>query len=128
MVLRQSLDQLLVYISIIIFCYNILIQIQGPLASSFAVVAKGWRWTIWEILWVSGAALIVLFFFLPETSSSNILYRKMRRIQKITGDKQITCEPVLEGESLTRKDIIKMLLVTPFTLSFTEPVILFCNL
>lgn len=25
----------------------------GPLLSGFAVMAKGWRWSLWEILWVS---------------------------------------------------------------------------
>lgn len=24
----------------------------GPMLSGFAVTAKGWRWSLWEILWV----------------------------------------------------------------------------
>lgn len=46
----------------------------GPLIGGFAAQANGWPWTIWELLWLLGFTLVLLFFFLPETSSSNILY------------------------------------------------------
>lgn len=64
--------------------------VLGPLIGGFAVEAKGWTWAIWyfyatcsrirgpnmcfrELLWLSGFSLILFIFFLPETSSSNIL-------------------------------------------------------
>ncbi|KAF4549272.1 Caffeine resistance protein-like protein 3 [Elsinoe fawcettii] len=100
----------------------------GPTVASFAVVANGWTWSIWPLMWLSGFALLVLFFFLPETSQSNILFRKMRRIQKITGNDKVTCEPVLMGESMTGKDIAMMVLVRPITLNFQEPMVFACNL
>ncbi|TKX19019.1 MFS transporter-like protein 165 [Elsinoe australis] len=100
----------------------------GPTVASFAVVAKGWTWAIWELMWLSGFALVVLFFFLPETSQSNILYRKMNRIKKLTGNDKLTCEPILMGEQMTGKDIAMMVFVRPITLNFQEPMVFLCNL
>lgn len=41
----------------------------GPTVGGFAAQAKGWTWTIWCLLWLSGATLIFLVFSMPETSS-----------------------------------------------------------
>lgn len=68
----------------------------------------GWTWTIWELMWMSGFALVMIFFFLPETSANNILYRKTARLRKLTGNKDLICEPELVGESMTGKDIVQM--------------------
>lgn len=101
---------------------------MGPLVGGFAAEAKGWRWTIWELMWLSGFSLVVLFFFLPETSSANILYRRTRRLRKLTGNDKLICEPELIGEQMTRNEIVKMILVRPFTLSFMEPICLALNM
>lgn len=94
----------------------------------FASEAKGWTWTIWELMWLSGFALVLFFFFLPETSSANILYRRTRRLRKITGNDKLICEPELQGEQLTGKDIVMMVLIRPITLNFTEPMVFLLNL
>lgn len=96
----------------------------GPLVSGFAVEKKGWTWSIWELMWLSGGCLALLFFFLPETSSSNILFRRARRLRKLTGNTKLISEPELMGENFTGKDIAMMTLVKPFSLFFTEPIIL----
>jgi len=101
---------------------------MGPLVGGFAAESKGWTWTIWELMWLSGFALIFLFFFLPETSANNILYRKTRRLRKLTGNDKLTCEPELMSQKMTGKDIAMMSLVRPFQLSFMEPMVLFPNL
>lgn len=41
----------------------------GPMIGGFAAQAKGWTWTIWILLWLSGFALVVLAFTMPETSA-----------------------------------------------------------
>ncbi|KAI0482647.1 MFS transporter [Xylariaceae sp. FL0804] len=100
----------------------------GPLVGGFAAEAKGWRWPIWELMWLSGGTLLVLVFCLPETSSANILYRRTRRLRKLTGNEKLISEPELVGKDMTGKDIIMMTLVRPFTLLFAEPIVLALDL
>ena len=95
----------------------------GPLVGGFAAEAKGWNWPIWELMWLSGFALFMFVFLLPETSSSNILYRRTRRLRKLTGNDKLISEPELIGKDMTGKDIAMMTLVRPFTLLFTEPIV-----
>lgn len=44
-------------------------------------------------MWLSGFALIFLFFFLPETSANNILYRRTKRLRQVTGNEKLKCQP-----------------------------------
>lgn len=102
--------------------------VLGPLIGGFAVQHKTWQWSIWELIWLSGFSLLVLIIFLPETSSANILYRRSRRLRKITGYSNLKSEPELIGEQMTGKDIALMVLIRPFSLTFTEPILLCLNL
>jgi DHA1 family multidrug resistance protein-like MFS transporter len=43
----------------------------APVVSGYAVVANGWRWAFWEMLWLSGFSLLLLGFTMPEVSTSN---------------------------------------------------------
>jgi DHA1 family multidrug resistance protein-like MFS transporter len=79
-------------------------------------------------MWLSGFCFVFLFFLLPETSSTNILYRRTRRMRKISGDSRLTCEPEIMSENMTGKDIVFMVLVRPITLNFTEPMVFLLNL
>jgi MFS family permease len=45
----------------------------GPIVAGFAVVANGWRWAFWEMLWITGFALIVLGITMPEVCLFPIL-------------------------------------------------------
>ncbi|KAG9205955.1 hypothetical protein G6514_006233 [Epicoccum nigrum] len=108
--------------------------VLGPLVGGFAVqsggsgVLKGWKWTIWELLWLSSFCLIFLFFFLPETSSPNILYRRTKRLRKLTGNDKLTCEPEMQSAEMKPKDVIQMSLLKPITLNFQEPIVFLLNL
>ncbi|KAI9844387.1 MAG: hypothetical protein M1837_005588 [Sclerophora amabilis] len=99
----------------------------GPLVGGFAAESKGWTWTIWELLWLSGACLIFLIFFLPETSSGNILYRRTCRYRKLTGA-DLKCQPEIEAEGMSSNEIVQMTFIRPFSLSFTEPIVFLLNL
>ncbi|CAK7228144.1 hypothetical protein SBRCBS47491_006804 [Sporothrix bragantina] len=57
----------------------------GPLLSGFSVPAKGWRWSMLEILWAAVPCTLVMLAFLPETSTPTILLRRARRLRKVTG-------------------------------------------
>jgi MFS family permease len=41
----------------------------APVISGYAVVANGWRWAFWIMLWLSGFSLALLAFTMPEVSS-----------------------------------------------------------
>ncbi|THC95884.1 hypothetical protein EYZ11_004615 [Aspergillus tanneri] len=109
-------------------CFAISAPVMGPLVGGFAYSAKGWTWTIWQLLWVSGLALVLLFFFLPETFSPNILYRRARRIRKITGNSNYMCEAEIELQAVRPQDVLFESLIRPFELCFLEPIIFLMNL
>jgi MFS transporter, DHA1 family, multidrug resistance protein len=98
------------------------------LVGGFAAEAEGWTWTIWELMWISGFALVFLFFLLPETSSNNILFRRARRLRKMTGNTKLKSESEIMSEQMTRNEIAMMILVRPFTLNFHEPMVFLLNL
>jgi DHA1 family multidrug resistance protein-like MFS transporter len=79
--------------------------VLGPFVGGFAAEAKGWQWTIWELMWLSGLCLVFLIFFLPETSSTNILYRRAKRLRKIMGRDNLKTEGEIIGESMGPKDV-----------------------
>ncbi|KAK5085406.1 GTPase-activating protein [Lithohypha guttulata] len=100
----------------------------GPLLGGFAAEARGWTWTIWELMWLSGFCLAVLVPFLPETSSANILYRRARRLRKLTGNDKLVSEGEIAGADMKPMDMVRMTLVRPFTLSLFEPICFCLNL
>ncbi|CBX92571.1 hypothetical protein IAQ61_006040 [Plenodomus lingam] len=102
--------------------------VLGPLVGGFAVMSKGWTWTIWELMWLSGSTWVVLFFLLPETSSPNILHRRTKRLKNLSGNDKLTCEPDMISAEMSTKDVVMMSLVKPITLNFTEPIVLLLNL
>ena len=79
-------------------------------------------------MWLSSFCLVFLFFFLPETSSPNILYRRTKRLRKLTGNDKLTCEPEMKSAEMKPKDVIQMSLLKPITLNFQEPIVFLLNL
>src|SRR6266536_2746127 len=78
-------------------------------------------------MWLSGFSLIFLFFLLPETSATNILYRRARRLRKLTGNMKLKSESEIMSEQMTPNEIALMVLVRPFTLNFHEPMVALLN-
>lgn len=78
-------------------------------------------------MWLAAACLIVIFFFLPETSSSNILYRRAKRLRRISC-RNFLSQAEVEARQISASAILNMCLVLPFTLNFTEPMVFFLNL
>ncbi|KAL6365286.1 hypothetical protein LRP88_01272 [Fusarium phalaenopsidis] len=86
-----------------------------------------WRWSMWELLWLSGFMFIPLFFFLPETSTPTLLYYKAKRLQKETNSTRYVSE-AMGSNSTSRKDIAKMALIKPFEITLKDPAIAFVNI
>lgn len=100
----------------------------GPLLSGFAVTAKGWRWSLWEILWIAGPVLILMFLFVPETSSPNILLRRAARLRKLTGDSRLQAQSEIDQKGLRPSAVIIDALIKPLEITIKDPAIAFVNL
>nr|OQO07767.1 hypothetical protein B0A51_17408 [Rachicladosporium sp. CCFEE 5018] len=85
--------------------------------------AKGWRWSLWEMLWLSGPVFIMMLLFLPETSQSNILLRRARRLRKLTGNDKYRSQSELDQANLNAREIAYEALVRPMQLMFMDPAI-----
>ncbi|ETI20214.1 hypothetical protein G647_08248 [Cladophialophora carrionii CBS 160.54] len=95
----------------------------GPLLGGFAADAKGWRWTMWVLMWIAGLNLLMLLVFLPETSSKNILYRRAQRLRRLTGNDKLKTKAEMAFQQVTVVKIAQMTIVRPWVLTFTEPLI-----
>jgi DHA1 family multidrug resistance protein-like MFS transporter len=53
----------------------------GPLLASYLVPEKGWRWGMWEIVWLA-APTILLMLTLPETNEATIKAQQTLRAER----------------------------------------------
>lgn len=97
------------------------------LQGGFAAQANGWRWPIYELLWISGASLLTLALFLPETLGSTILLRRAERLRKLTGNEMLKTQTELDATAdETILDAAWLNFKRAFQLS-VEPAVLFAN-
>lgn len=100
----------------------------GPLLSGFAVTAKGWRWSLWEILWAAGPIFILMMVLLPETSTPNILLRRAARLRKLTGDARLKSQSEIDQKNIKPSAIVIDAIIKPMEITIKDPAILFVNL
>ena len=79
-------------------------------------------------MWLSGTALVLLFFFFPETSPDNILYRRAQRLRKATGDKNLRAQSEIDAAQTSAQERLVAALIIPITLNFYEPIVLVLNI
>jgi DHA1 family multidrug resistance protein-like MFS transporter len=99
----------------------------GPIIGGFAAMAKGWRWPMWEIVWLA-SPLLILMACIPETSAANILLRRARRLRKVTGDSRLQSQSEIDQRNLSAKHILFSALVRPMEIMLKDPSIFFVNL
>ncbi|KAJ6783443.1 hypothetical protein PWT90_01690 [Aphanocladium album] len=99
----------------------------GPLLGGFAAMAKGWRWPLWEIVWISSPALLLLLTLMPETSGPNILLRRAKRLRKRTGDNRLQSQSELDQRAISTGEMVKATLVRPVEIMMKDPAIFFVN-
>ncbi|TVY22234.1 Caffeine resistance protein [Lachnellula hyalina] len=100
----------------------------GPLISGFAVMAKGWRWSLWEILWAAGPIFLLMFMLLPETSTPNLLLRRAQRLRKLTGNERLQAQSEIDQRNLKPASILVDAIIKPIEITIKDPAILFVNL
>ena len=98
----------------------------GPILSALVVPMEGWRGPFNEILWLS-AAILILFCFCPETSSSTILRGRAQRLRKLTGSEKIKSRSEIMQQHQAPKDVAISALIRPAQISFQDPAIAFAN-
>ncbi|KAL5320280.1 hypothetical protein ACEPPN_011081 [Leptodophora sp. 'Broadleaf-Isolate-01'] len=100
----------------------------GPLMAGFAVSAKNWRWSLWEIVWMAAPMLIMLLTVTPETSTPNILLRRAQRLRKLTGDARLQAQSEIDQRHLTASGILVDALIKPIEITLKDPAIFFVNI
>jgi DHA1 family multidrug resistance protein-like MFS transporter len=97
----------------------------GPVIGGFADQAKGWRWPLWEITWLSSPTVILLLTLVPETSASNILLRRAKRLRKLTGDNRLNSQSEIDQKQMTAGVILTNALIKPLEIMIKDPAVLF---
>ncbi|TLS28817.1 hypothetical protein PpBr36_01029 [Pyricularia pennisetigena] len=100
----------------------------GPLLSGFSVPVLGWRWSLLEILFASVPVFLVMFAFLPETSSDNILLRRARRLRALTRSDRFRSKAEIEQKEMTFGAILADALVKPIEISVKDPAVAFVQI
>jgi MFS transporter, DHA1 family, multidrug resistance protein len=82
------------------------------------------------MLWLSAPILVSFFFFLPETSSSTILYYRAQRLRQITGNGNYRSQVEIDHEkqNLTIKDIMYNAIIKPGEINALDPAVLFSTI
>lgn len=100
----------------------------GPLLSGFAVTAKGWRWSLWEILWIAGPVFVLMFLLVPETSTPNILLRRAKRLRALTGDSRLRSQSEIDQKNIKPFQVMVSAFIKPIEITVKDPAIAFVNL
>ncbi|KAK0116003.1 hypothetical protein ONS95_013040 [Cadophora gregata] len=100
----------------------------GPLISGFSVPVKGWRWSMWEMMWIAGPVFLVMMFFFPETSAQNILLRRAARLRKLTGNPNLKAQSEIDQAKLSASEVVTISLWRPIQINFLDPAVAFTSL
>ncbi|TVY27618.1 Cycloheximide resistance protein [Lachnellula hyalina] len=100
----------------------------GPLVGGFAVQAKGWRWSSWELLWFAGPMLLVVLIGLPETSADHLLLCRAKRLRGLTGRSNLKSESEIKQAQLSPRQVAFDALTKPFEINILDPAMLFTTL
>lgn len=101
--------------------------VLGPIIGAFAAVAKGWRWPLWELGWISGFTAFFLALFLPETLPGAILLKRARRLRTLTGNDRLRSMSEIEQVGMSVREIAAIYLIRPFRL-LLEPAVFYIDL
>ncbi|KAJ6082802.1 major facilitator superfamily domain-containing protein [Penicillium canescens] len=99
----------------------------APVIANFSAPVKGWHWVSWEMLWLSAPILISFIFFLPETSSSTILYHRAKRLRRLTGNPRYQSQVEIDQDKMkmTFIDVVYNAVIKPVQINILDPAVLF---
>lgn len=99
----------------------------GPVISAFAISSGGWRWSLWEILWMAIFTFAVMFVSFPETSAATILFYRARRLRMRLHDKRFVSQSEIDEANLTPRQIAVNALIRPLQITILDPAVFFTN-
>ncbi|PVH76284.1 major facilitator superfamily transporter [Cadophora sp. DSE1049] len=97
----------------------------APIVAGFSISAKDWHWFAWEELWLSGPICFMMFISLPETSASNILLRRARRLRKLTNKPILRSQSEIDQADMTAGDVAYDALIKPWQINLLDPAVAF---
>ncbi|KAK2761266.1 hypothetical protein FQN54_001788 [Arachnomyces sp. PD_36] len=95
----------------------------APCVAGFSIMANGWRWSMWEILW-GAAPCLILLLFLPETSVPTILHQRAARLRVLTGNNAFKASSEID-DSYSAASLVHRALIMPWKINALDPAILF---
>ncbi|ORY58923.1 major facilitator superfamily transporter [Pseudomassariella vexata] len=98
--------------------------VTGPVIGGFVYQYLGWRWDNWLVLILAAVATICVASA-KETYGPMVLQAKAARLREETDDDRWWTRYDMK---LSKLQLLKINLVRPFVLSFTEPILWFFNL
>ncbi|KAL7783170.1 major facilitator superfamily domain-containing protein [Trichoderma afarasin] len=99
--------------------------VMGPVVAGYAVEKMGWRWSAWELLWLSAPMTVLLLLTLPETSSDTILLRRATRLRSITRCDNLKHESETRHSHLSPREVAYQALIKPWQINALDPAVLF---
>ncbi|CAM1507558.1 Fc.00g071990.m01.CDS01 [Cosmosporella sp. VM-42] len=100
----------------------------GPVIAAYAVAAKGWRWSSWELLWLAWPIAILLLLTLPETSADTILLRRAQRLRALTGRIDLMSQSEIRQKHMNAREIAFNALIKPWEINALDPAVLFSTI
>ncbi len=98
--------------------------IFGPIVGGFIAQSSqlSWRWTEWVTLIISGAVLVLVILFQPETYAPILLKWKAKHLRDLTEDDRYRAEVEVREETFIHR--LGHSLYRPFILTSQEPIIM----
>ena len=98
--------------------------IFGPIVGGFVGQSNlvSWRWCEWITLVISGAILVMIILFQPETFAPILLYWKAKHLREITGDDRYVAEVEIRADPFWKR--LLHALYRPFILTAREPIVI----
>lgn len=99
----------------------------GPLIASYVVPEKGWRWGLWEVVWLA-APTLVFVLLIPETFGPTIRARSLKTPPTACNK---TLRPTLQSRRAKFQAIIQALqdaIVKPVQITLLDPAVAVANL
>ncbi|KAA8646576.1 uncharacterized protein ATNIH1004_008009 [Aspergillus tanneri] len=104
---------------------DVVAPVLGPTAGGYIAVELGWRWIFWLLSILNGTVCIACILLLQETYHPVILARKVNRLRKVTGNKELRAK---ERTTKPLKELLGGAVLRPIRVLMFSPIILALSL